>query len=155
MDHLKIPPGLGELLRDFTVAVLLEKPDQLVEFASEYFLKMRSSAKVPAIKPVPMYIIVDEDEAGEPDPETMKPKNGSKNGKYARRNSVSAERYDPEADNGDEVKVVHEKTEQQKERLSRAISNILLFKSLDSDQVRGHGVAVKGQVVVDLFYELG
>ncbi|KAK7475132.1 hypothetical protein BaRGS_00033624 [Batillaria attramentaria] len=129
---LRIPQGLGELLREFTVAVLREKPDQLVDFAADYFAKLRTTSKP---KSVPMYIIVDDDEAGEPDPESLRPKNAPKNGKFARRNSVAAERYDPEEDDGDEEKVVHEKTEQQKSRLSQAIAPILLFRSLDSDQV--------------------
>ncbi|KAK7116699.1 cAMP-dependent protein kinase type II regulatory subunit-like [Littorina saxatilis] len=132
---LRIPQGLGELLRDFTVAVLREKPDPLVDFAADYFAKLRTTSKP---KSVPMYIIVDDDQAGEPDPTTLKPKNnanGPAKGKYARRTSVSAERYDPEADDGDEEKVVHDKSEGQKSRLSQAIAPILLFKSLDSEQL--------------------
>jgi cAMP-dependent protein kinase regulator len=130
---LRIPPGLGELLRDFTVEVLKEKPEQLVDFAADYFTKMQKSAKP---KTVPMYIIVDSDEeAGEPDPVLVKPISG-KNKQYARRTSVSAERYDPEADDDNEEKVVHTKTEAQKARLHQAIAPILLFKSLDSEQVR-------------------
>ena len=129
---LRIPQGLGEMLRDFTVAVLKEKPDQLVDFAADYFANMRNSSKP---KTVPMYIIVDDDEAGEPDPESLRLKNGPKVGKFVRRNSVAAERYDPEEDDGNEEKVVHTKTDQQKSRLSQAIAPILLFKSLDPEQV--------------------
>lgn len=135
---LRIPNGLGELLRDFTVAVLKEKPDRLVDFAADYFARMRNSSQSKS-KAVPMYIIVDDDEeAGEPDPESLRPKNyaaAGPKGKFARRNSVAAERYDPEEDDGNEEKVVHAKTGQQKARLSQAISPILLFKSLDSEQV--------------------
>lgn len=33
----EIPKGLQELLQDFTVAVLKEKPSELIPFAAEYF----------------------------------------------------------------------------------------------------------------------
>ncbi|GFO14671.1 CAMP-dependent protein kinase type ii regulatory subunit [Plakobranchus ocellatus] len=84
---------------------------------------------------VPMYIIVDDDEAGEPDPVLVKPKT-SKN-KFARRSSVSAERYDPEADDAaeDGQEVVHHKTPEQRSRLAQAVAGILLFKSLDDSQL--------------------
>ena len=35
--NFEIPAGLTDLLQDFTVAVLREKPSDLVEFASDYF----------------------------------------------------------------------------------------------------------------------
>ncbi|XP_033096904.1 cAMP-dependent protein kinase type II regulatory subunit-like [Anneissia japonica] len=41
--NFEIPPGLTDLLQDFTVAVLKEKPDDLVEFAAEYFNKLKDS----------------------------------------------------------------------------------------------------------------
>jgi hypothetical protein len=57
-------------------------------------------------KVVPMYIVVDDDnEAREPDKTELKPKT-SRQHRYGRRHSVSAERYDPEADDDtDENKV--------------------------------------------------
>jgi hypothetical protein len=64
--NLEIPEGLGDLLRDFTVAVLKERPPDLYDFAVEYFTSTREKRRP---KEVPMYIIVeDDDEAGEPDP---------------------------------------------------------------------------------------
>ncbi len=35
--NFEIPAGLTDLLQDFTVAVLREKPTSLVQFAAEYF----------------------------------------------------------------------------------------------------------------------
>jgi len=35
--NFEIPPGLMDLLQDFTVAVLRDKPLDLVKFAAEYF----------------------------------------------------------------------------------------------------------------------
>ncbi|XP_005108712.2 cAMP-dependent protein kinase type II regulatory subunit [Aplysia californica] len=152
--NIQIPEGLGSILCDFTVAALEAAPSNLLEFAADYFRRASEAAKTtkndgkakdyqemngfgpaPNKSKVPMYIIVDDDEeAKEPDPETLKPKN-SKN-KYARRGSVSAERYDPEADDvTDDSKVVHSKTDSQRERLAEAVKGILLFKSLDSNQL--------------------
>lgn len=34
---IHIPPGLTPMLQEFTIAVLRQKPDDLVKFASEYF----------------------------------------------------------------------------------------------------------------------
>ncbi|XP_046545413.1 cAMP-dependent protein kinase type II regulatory subunit-like [Haliotis rubra] len=127
MMNLEIPSGLGDMLKDFTVAVLREKPSDLNDYAVEYFTRARDISKP---KTVPMYIIVDDDEAGEPD---LKPKT-NKN-KYARRNSVSAERYDPEADDDEKEKVVYPKSPEQRNRLKEALGGILIFRSLDSDQI--------------------
>lgn len=70
--NLEIPEGLGDLLRDFTVAVLKERPPDLYDFAVDYFTTARESRRP---KEVPMYIIVeDDDEAGEPDPIMFKPR---------------------------------------------------------------------------------
>ncbi|PVD19200.1 hypothetical protein C0Q70_19685 [Pomacea canaliculata] len=73
--NLEIPEGLGDLLRDFTVAVLKERPPDLYDFAVDYFSNARDSRRP---RDVPMYIIVeDDDEAGEPDPVLFKPKSSS------------------------------------------------------------------------------
>lgn len=37
----EIPDGLTDLLQDFTVAVLKERPPDLVKFAAEYFNKLK------------------------------------------------------------------------------------------------------------------
>ena len=129
--NFEIPDGLGDMLRDFTVAVLRERPEELYDFAVEYFSRVRDSKR---LKKVPMYIIVDDDDdAKEPDPEDLRPMIQRTN-RFARRHSVSAERYNPEEDDDDEH-VVHPKSDEQRKRLTEAVSGILLFKSLDSDQM--------------------
>ncbi|XP_064609788.1 cAMP-dependent protein kinase type II regulatory subunit-like [Liolophura sinensis] len=137
--NFEIPEGLGDLLRDFTVSVLRERPGNIYDFAVDYFTKIRETRRP---KSIPMYIIVDDEEAGEPDPSQFRPK--TQKSKFARRHSVSAERYDPEADDDDDEKVVHPKTDEQRERLVQAVGGILLFRSLDSDQM---------QDVVDAMFE--
>ena len=85
--NFDIPEGLGDMLRDFTVSVLRERPNDLFEFAADYFARARETRRP---KSVPMYIIVDDEEAGEPDREHFKPK--LQKNRFARRQSVSAER---------------------------------------------------------------
>lgn len=54
-----------------------------------------------------------------------------------RRKSVFAEQYDPEEDEEDENnKVIFPKSDEQRTRLCDAVKNILLFRSLDPEQVR-------------------
>lgn len=40
-----VPEGLSELLQEFTVTVLREKPDNLVEFAARYFNNLSMASK--------------------------------------------------------------------------------------------------------------
>ena len=130
--NFEIPEGLGDMLRDFTVEVLREKPRDLYEFAVDYFTRVKEDRKP---KSVPMYIIVDDDEdAGEPDRENFRPK--TQKNRFARRQSVSAERYDPEADDEDEERAIYPKTDDQRDRLTEAVQAILLFRSLDSEQMQ-------------------
>uniref|UniRef100_L7M1F0 cAMP-dependent protein kinase type II regulatory subunit n=1 Tax=Rhipicephalus pulchellus TaxID=72859 RepID=L7M1F0_RHIPC len=66
-------------------------------------------------------------------------------GRFSRRKSVFAEHYDPAEDEDDEsAKVVHPKSDEQRERLGEAVKNILLFKSLDQSQM---------QEVIDAMFE--
>jgi cAMP-dependent protein kinase regulator len=91
-----------------------------------------------------MYVIVDDDDdACEPDPVAFRPKT-SKSNRFARRQSVSAERYDPEADEDEETPVVHPKTDHQRERLTEAVAGILIFRSLEPEQM---------QEVIDAMFE--
>src|SRR6218665_800562 len=149
---LSIPNGLFDLLKNVTIAVLRERPLDIYEFVADFFIKLRDSRRAGAVGPpspaflpasgisdgdllgppiasVPLYIVVDDDGlAGEPDPATFRPKvrRQSRNG---RRGSVSAERYDPEADLVDCGQwVTYPKTQEQEERLMEAVKDILLFR---------------------------
>merc|ERR1711879_279182 len=62
----------------------------------------------------------------------------AKRANYSRRKSVSAEGYDPEADDSDDDaddRVMNPKSDEQRARLIKVVENMLLFKSLDSDQM--------------------
>lgn len=43
MSHFQIPPGLTELLQGYTVEVLRRQPPDLVEFAVDYFTRLREA----------------------------------------------------------------------------------------------------------------
>lgn len=56
--------------------------------------------------------------------------------RYGRRASVCAEAYNPDEEEEDtEPKVVHPKTDEQRNRLQEACKDILLFKNLDQEQL--------------------
>lgn len=43
MSHIQIPAGLTELLQGYTVEVLRQQPPDLVDFAVEYFTRLREA----------------------------------------------------------------------------------------------------------------
>ncbi|KAL4225868.1 cAMP-dependent protein kinase type II-beta regulatory subunit [Mactra antiquata] len=56
--------------------------------------------------------------------------------RFTRRKSVSAERYDPEADEEEgDSQIVHPKSDEQRKRLSEAVKPIFLFRSLEPEQM--------------------
>lgn len=60
-----------------------------------------------------------------------------------RRKSVFAETYDPEEDDSDEgAPAVFPKSDAQRARLAEAVRGILLFRSLDAQQMQQVGVLV-------------
>lgn len=92
---------------------------------------------------VPMYIVAqNDDEAREPEIADLRPK-VTRQTRFTRRKSVAAEHYDPEADDDDddvsgdsyEVTSRKRKSEEQRHRLREAVAEILIFRSLESDQI--------------------
>ena len=53
----------------------------------------------------------------------------------ARQKSVFAETYDPEEEDDDEQSAIHPKTDLQRKALKEAVKEILLFRSLEPDQL--------------------
>lgn len=79
VDYANVPPGLMSLLEEFTVSVLREKPDNLVDFAVDYFLDMQKSAGMAEKKTIsfeaytatgseeePMHTVTDDEDDDEP-----------------------------------------------------------------------------------------
>ncbi|ESP00312.1 hypothetical protein LOTGIDRAFT_61540, partial [Lottia gigantea] len=141
--NFEIPAGLTDLLQDFTVAVLRERPPELVQFAVDYFNKLNDGKNVDKYQKRGGVRFVESPETtsepmqtdDEDDDEPMEPPPS----RYAsRRKSVSAERYDPEADEelGEDDKIVYPKSDVQRQRLSEAVKNILIFRALEPEQMQ-------------------
>lgn len=142
---IEIPVGLTELLQGYTVEVLRQRPTDLVEFAIQYFTRLRDTRNQDgagsAIKPIgkgvmfdgePMQTESNGDEDDEDDDSDFEPPPPSR---FNRRVSVCAEAFNPDDEEEDtEPRVVHPKTDEQRCRLQEACRDILLFKTLDQEQ---------------------
>jgi cAMP-dependent protein kinase regulator len=141
--NFSIPEGLTDLLQDFTVEILRNRPKDLVLFGAQYFNNLlekreldvetgtetESVAAPSRIQSAQTNHDDEDDDIGEmPD----LPKMGRFGG---RRHSVAAEKYNPEEDTDDSPKVVHEKTETERNYLLETIKNIFMFRSLDNKQI--------------------
>lgn len=135
---IEIPVGLTELLQGYTVEVLRQRPTDLVEFAVQYFTRLRdtrgqdggATKKGVVFDGEPMQTESNgEDEDDDSDFEPPPPS------RFNRRVSVCAEAFNPDEDDEDtEPRVVHPKTDEQRCRLQEACRDILLFKTLDQEQ---------------------
>lgn len=56
-------------------------------------------------------------------------------GRITRRKSIFAEAYDPEEDDDEGERIIHAKSDEQRQRLGETVRNIFLFRSLDQEQV--------------------
>ncbi|CAL8236005.1 unnamed protein product [Boreogadus saida] len=141
MSPVEIPLGLKELLHGYTAEVLRLKPADLVEFAVEHFTRIQEgqrkepNAKEGSVRMsrsrVSFRTHSDEGVKDEKDSVVE-----SSTIKYKRRASVCAEAYDPdEEDDDSDPRVVHPKSDVQRRRLQDACSDILLFKTLDQEQL--------------------
>jgi cAMP-dependent protein kinase regulator len=153
-QDLNVPDGLQEFLQKFVVACLRRSPEDLHEFAVEYFteqLDERNSQQAAqaggtlpgltgAFKPGQNNESESEKEEDNMDEDRMDDEEEmmmAKKAAYGRRKSVSAEGYDPEADDDEdeEPRVLVPKTDVQRARLTAVVESMLLFKSLDKDQM--------------------
>lgn len=148
-----IPQGLTELLEEFAISVLREKPEDLVLFASQYFNKLLESreqeqtpgraAAAQSVTPagdhmeseqtnpsVTREIDMTNDESDDEDI----PSDAYRSKMGLRRKSVFAESYDPEEEESE--KVVYPKSDEQRRRLLSAVQKIFLFRALDQEQMK-------------------
>lgn len=145
--NFEIPEGLTDLLQDFTVEVLRKRPADLLTFAVNYFeelLEKRASDTSKSLlsqAPAATNHTNHHDRGGGGDDEEDEdddmgdmpelPKN-----KYAgRRQSVAAEKYNPEEDTSEEPAIVHPKSDAQRAFLLKTVAHIFIFRSLEQKQV--------------------
>ncbi|XP_068997553.1 protein kinase, cAMP-dependent, regulatory, type II, alpha A [Embiotoca jacksoni] len=142
---IEIPVGLTELLQGYTVEVLRQRPSDLVDFAVQYFTRLRDTrsqdgagtggktGKGVMFDGEPMQTESNgEDDDDDDDDSDFEPPPPSR---FNRRVSVCAEAFNPDDDDEDtEPRVVHPKTDEQRCRLQEACRDILLFKTLDQEQ---------------------
>jgi len=151
-DSADAPPGLQEFLQSFVVAILRNKPDDLLEFAAEYFneqLDERNAQQgggggglpgMDGVSFMPGVAVEEASNHSDASDEGMCEEDEARlmqRANMVRRKSVAAEGYDPdEDDDDDEPAVIHGKTDEQRQRLTKVVEGMLLFKSLDEDQFR-------------------
>jgi len=159
----EIPRELQEVLLDFTVHYLIEQPPDLVNFALDYFNRLGASRgngggdadrpslvqQPPTVNVVPASVAAAASDSGvagaggnshsDDDDESMLSDDDIASGQIykatTRRKSVFAETYDPEEDEQEEKPVVHPKSDSQRKSLLEAVKEILLFRSLDQEQL--------------------
>ncbi|KAI4883096.1 hypothetical protein NFI96_011974 [Prochilodus magdalenae] len=130
---IEIPAGLTELLQGYTVEVLRQRPPDLVEFAVQYFTRLRDTRSQDGsgatAKSVGKGVMFD----GEP---MQTESNGDDDDDEDDSDfELCAEPLNPDDDEEDsEPRVVHPKTDEQRCRLQEACRDILLFKALDQEQ---------------------
>lgn len=139
--RIQVPDELREVLLEFTISYLLEQPGDVVSYASDYFTRLRES-RTTAI----LYEREEGSEIVSPDESTISREEEPPIGRFAgRRKSVFAETYNPEEDEDeDNTKVVFPKSDEQRQQLAEAVKNILLFRSLEKEQM---------QEVIDAMFE--
>uniref|UniRef100_A0A2M4BRY2 cAMP-dependent protein kinase type II regulatory subunit n=2 Tax=albitarsis series TaxID=58233 RepID=A0A2M4BRY2_9DIPT len=126
--RIQVPDGLRDVLLEFSIAYLLEQPGDVIDYAVTFFTKLQEDRKTT------MHTSA---EPTSPDESIMSHDEEPLVNRYAsRRKSVFAETYDPENDDEDEgARAIFPKTDEQRARLCDSVKNILLFRSLDKEQM--------------------
>lgn len=136
-QRIQVPDDLREVLLEFTISYLLEQPADVVNYAADYFTRLRESRTV--VQNLPAQRSGDgEGVPTSPDESVISNEEEPPVGRFSiRRKSVFAETYDPEDDSEDDgVRAVFPKTDEQRSELANAVRNILLFRSLDKEQMQ-------------------
>uniref|UniRef100_A0A673MG83 cAMP-dependent protein kinase type II regulatory subunit n=1 Tax=Sinocyclocheilus rhinocerous TaxID=307959 RepID=A0A673MG83_9TELE len=154
---IEIPEGLTELLQSFTVEVLRNQPGDLLEFALQYFTRLKenesrggafgnehnSAARAgKAVNFIEEAMQIDSENGEDEDDDEEFVGNA-----FVR--AFCAEAYNPDEDEEErEPRVTHPKTDEQRQRLQEACKDILLFKNLDQEQMSQVLDAIFEKVVV-------
>ncbi|XP_029167386.1 cAMP-dependent protein kinase type II regulatory subunit isoform X1 [Nylanderia fulva] len=124
---ITVPDDLRDVLLEFTISYLLEQPGDIIDYAVDFFTRLRDARRTQLIQDGQTCSSTPDESVDEEPPV----------GRFAsRRKSVFAETYNPEDDEEDEgFKMVHPKSDEQRQRLSESVKNILLFRALDVEQM--------------------
>ncbi|XP_069048591.1 cAMP-dependent protein kinase type II-beta regulatory subunit isoform X2 [Lepisosteus oculatus] len=135
---IEIPAGLTELLQSFTVEVLRNQPGDLLEFALQYFTQLKESQSTgealgheqnSSYRPGKGVNFIEE-------PMQTDSENGEEDDEDDEEFVVCAEAFNPDDEEEDtEPRIIHPKSDEQRQRLQEACKDILLFKSLDPEQM--------------------
>lgn len=126
-NDLTLPKLYHDLLRDFVCSVFEEKPEDLVDYAAEYFQNINNTENLKT-----RYIMKTKESSFD-DEEELEEQPVIKS--RGRRQAVAAQSYDPTAEDDTEL-VFHEKSSEQLEKLKNDVKGILLFKSIDRGQLK-------------------
>ncbi|CAG9764139.1 unnamed protein product [Ceutorhynchus assimilis] len=130
--RVQVPDALREALLEFTISYLLEQPGDVISYAADYFTRLRET-RCSAI----LYDGAGPSDTLSPDDSTLSREEEPPVGRFQnRRKSVFAETYDPEEDDDDDgTRTIFPKSDQQRQCLSEAVKNILLFRALEKEQM--------------------
>ena len=143
---LALPKLYHDLLRDFVCSVFEEQPEDLVDYAAEYFENINNTESLKT-----RYVMKTKATSFDEDGDDLEERPVIKS--RGRRQAVAAQSYDPTADDETEI-VMHDKSSQQLETLKNDVKGILLFKSIDSGQLKTvlgamfERVVKEGEVVI-------
>uniref|UniRef100_A0A3Q1EX94 cAMP-dependent protein kinase type II regulatory subunit n=1 Tax=Acanthochromis polyacanthus TaxID=80966 RepID=A0A3Q1EX94_9TELE len=147
MSAVEIPAGLRELLQGYTVEVLRRRPPNLVEFAVQHFTQILESQRNEQRCNLLTSVSLQSPPPANTTAEFQVSNWSNMRGEYELMlaagfsfvcpAAVCAEAYNPDDDEDDdtEPRVVNPKTDEQRRRLQDACKDILLFKTLDQEQL--------------------
>lgn len=149
--NFEIPEGLTDLLQDFTVEVLRKRPADLLTFAVNYFEELLDKRANETSKNLlggaaqsnhlgennhHHHHHHNDDDQEDDEDDDMGEMPELPKAKYAgRRQSVAAEKYNPEEDTSDEPAIVHPKSDAERAFLLKTVAHIFIFRSLEQKQV--------------------
>ncbi|XP_012278714.1 cAMP-dependent protein kinase type II regulatory subunit [Orussus abietinus] len=125
---IAVPDDLRNVLLEFTISYLLENPGDIIDYAVEFFSRLRENRQMQSMRSNAQTCSSTPDESVDEEPPVDR--------FSSRRKSVFAETYNPEEDEEEEgTKIVHPKSDEQRHRLSESVKTILLFRALDKEQM--------------------